>query len=293
MKGKMIRKLCGVTAAYMLLALLMTMACRNYLARPWYEKYSVVCHALGRTKEGDSLTNSKEAFFYNYQRGQRVFEADIQITSDGVMVLRHDWGSDLGQADSFGWTEERGAVTAEEFLTTPIYGQYTPLSLKDWFAIMHRYPDIYLVTDTKYSQEVGAQFELFVDTAIDNGYEDVLSRVIVQIYYREMYGEVMEVYPFENMIWTLYYTGYPDRQEVIDFMSQTEIPVLVMPSSWWYGTIQDDLENSGVKVYVHTVNDDEEARQRMEHGISGIYSDDILPKTVRQWQKVWDDSDSG
>ena len=72
--------------------------------------------------------------------------------------------------------------------------------------------EIWLVTDTKYSPEVEKQFRLFVDTAVDNGYEDVLSRVIVQIYYKEMYGEVRAVYPFENILLTLYYIGYPPEE---------------------------------------------------------------------------------
>ncbi len=252
-------------------------------AIPWHEKYSVVCHALGRTWEGDAATNSKEAFLYNYRQGQRVFEADLQITSDGIMVLRHDWYQDLGQAEAFGWTEEeRWAVTAQEFLDAAVYGKYTPLTLEDWFAIMKKYPNIYMVTDTKYSPKVEAQFRILVDTAIDKGYEDVLLRVIVQIYYKEMYDEVMSVYPFENLIWTLYYIGYPEKQEILDFMDEKEIPVLVMPSSWWDDQKQRDLENSGIKVYVHTVDDEEEARQRIEQGVSGIYSDDIRPDTLEQ-----------
>ena len=272
----------GIILLISCLALIFGLYWYHIRYRAWYEKYPVICHALGRTQEGDTLTNSLEAFQYNYMRGQRVFEADVQITSDGKMVLRHDWVSGLGQEEAFGWTEEDSwAVTAEEFLSSPIYGKYTPLSLEDWFAIMREYPDIWFVTDTKYSNEVEAQFSLFRDTAIENGYEDVLSRVIVQIYYKEMYDEVMKVYPFENLIWTLYYIGYPGKQEILDFMAEKEIPVLVMPSSWWYGQQEEDLKDSSIKVYVHTVNDEEEALLRLQHGVSGIYSDDILPEAAK------------
>lgn len=271
----------GATGAGLLLAVVMGVLYYRGQAASWYERYPVICHALGRSEEGDFLTNSREAFLYNYGRGQRVFEADIQITSDGVMVLRHDWDSDLGQGETFGWTQEESwAVTAQEFLGAPVYGKYTPLSLQDWFGIMEEYPDIYMVTDTKYSSDVNGQFQLFVDTARDNGYEDVLSRVIVQIYYKEMYDEVMNVYPFENFIWTLYYIGYPGGQEVLDFMAEKEIPVLTMPSSWWGEEQQKDLNGTDVSVYVHTVDDQEEACQRMEQGVSGIYSDDILPQML-------------
>lgn len=30
--------------------------------KKWYEEYPVVCHAPGETEEGDTLTNSLEAF---------------------------------------------------------------------------------------------------------------------------------------------------------------------------------------------------------------------------------------
>jgi len=286
MKKRVLIGCVGVAAAYLFLAAIMCSLYRRSQAIPWHEKYSVICHALGRTQEGDPLSNSYEAFLYNYNQGQRVFEADVQITSDGVMVLRHDWTSDLGQWEAFGWSdEERWAVTAEEFLSTPLYGKYTPLSLEDWFEIMKRYPNIYMVTDTKYSPDVEGQFQLFVNTAIENGYEDVLSRVIVQIYYREMYDEVAAVYPFENWIWTLYYIGYPGSQEVLDFMAEKEIPVLTMVSDWWDAGKQADLAGSGIKVYVHTVDDEEEARQRAAQGVSGIYTDDILPAAFGQWKE--------
>ena len=277
-----VRTAFGIVGAWLAaLAIMVSLQIRGQ-AMPWYEKYPVVCHALGRTGEGDFLTNSKEAFLYNYGRGQRVFEADFQITSDGVMVLRHDWTTDLGQADAFGWTEEeQWAVTAKDFLAAPIYGKYTPLTLEDWFAIMQEYSDIYLVTDTKYSPDVEGQFQLFTDTAIENGYEDVLSRVIVQIYYEKMYDEVRAVYPFQNWIWTLYYIGYPGKQEILDFMAQKEIPVLVMPYADWSGQKEEELKDSDIKVYVHTVNHEDEARWVMSRGVDGIYSDDILPATVR------------
>lgn len=277
----------GIIAAYLCLGVIIGSVYNHSRKMPWYEKHPVICHALGSTEEGDTLTNSKEAFLYNYERGQRVFEADIQITSDGVMILRHDWGSDLGQAEAFGWTEEESwPVTKQEFLSAPIYGKYTPLTLEDWFAIMEKYPNIYMVTDTKYSSEVEEQFQLLVDTAIENGYENVLSRVIVQIYYKEMYDEVMAIYPFRNLIWTLYYIGYSDKREILDFMEQKDIPVLVMPSGWWDDRKKEDLVDSNIKVYVHTVNDKEEGNKKIKQGVYGLYSDDILPIEVSQWKNL-------
>lgn len=274
------RLIAGTAAAYAVILMIMTSLQHRSEAKPWYEKYSTICHALGRTLEGDFLSNSKEAFLINYWRGQRVFETDLSITSDGILVLRHDWNTDLGQAEVFGedfGREGDTPVTAAEFMSAPVWGKYTPMTLKDWFVIMKSHPDIYMVTDTKFYSDIEERFGLFVGTAVENGYEDVLSRVIVQIYYEDMYDEVSSVYPFENWIWTLYRIGYPGGNEVLDFMRRKDIPVLTMPSDGWSSQIGRELEGSGIKVYVHTVNDEEEARLRISQGVSGIYTDDIYP----------------
>lgn len=253
--------------------------------KPWQE-YGAVCHALGMTKEGDTLTNSREAFEYNYGLGQRVFETDIQITSDNVMVLRHDWGSDLGQAGSFGWSEEDKPVpTADAFCKALIYGKYTPLTLKDWFGLMKEYPDIYMVTDTKYSNEVTEQFRLFADTAISCGCEDVLQRVVVQLYYPEMYEEVMAAYPFQNILLSLYYIGYQGEEKTAGFCREKGIPVLVMPSSWWNEDMRSELEDSGVKIYLHTVDDPDEASRLLNEGADGLYTDIFTPVSIENMKE--------
>lgn len=244
----------------------------------WYEEYSSVTHALGMTGEGDVVTNSLEAFLYNYQLGQRVFEADVQIASDGVMVLRHDWESSLGQDVAFGWTDDARPVPAsKEFKAAPIYGKYTPLTLEDWFGIMEEYSDVWFVTDTKYSPTVSKDMQIFVDTAKNSHRESVLDRVIVQLYYQEMYDEVNAVYPFENYLLTIYYTGYPeDSASMLKFMEEKGIGVLTMPADTWAGTarIREELKDKKFKVYLHTV-DDPEAAMRYLKEVGGLYSDCI------------------
>ncbi len=250
-------------------------------AEEWYERWPVICHALGRTEEGDDLTNSYEALLYNYAKGQRVFEADIAITSDNVAVLRHDWESDLGQGERFGWTEEdRQVPSAEKFLAAPIYEKYTPMTLLDLYREMQEKQDLYVVLDPKYSQDVRMQFGILADTALENGCEEVLDRVVVQLYYEQMYEEVREVYPFQNYLYTLYYVGYPGEAAGA-FCEREGIPVLVMPSTWLNDTILQEVDNYPVRLYVHTVNEQEDAGRLFNQGVDGIYSDVILPKDLK------------
>lgn len=252
----------------------------------WYEKHPVVCHALGSTEEGDPEGNYLEALEYNYNLGFRVFEADIQITSDHVAVLRHDWSMDLGQAQAFGWTEEEKPIpTAESFLEALIYGKYTPMLLADLYEIMEEREDIYVVLDPKYTPEMEEQFEVIVNTALDNGYESVLDRIIVQLYYEDMYEEVMQVYPFKNFIYTLYYIGWPGGASVGDFCEEKEIPVLVMPYTWISDNILKELEPyPWLKLYPHTLNDPGEAQRMLSLPVDGIYSANITPSQLIRWK---------
>lgn len=249
--------------------------------KKWYEKSITVCHALGMTKEGDVLTNSLEAFEYNYELGQRVFEVDLAVTSDNVVVLRHDWVSDLGQAEEFGWTEEVKEIPdAEKFLNTLILDKYTPITLRDLYEIMAEKKDIYVILDSKYTPDVTTQFEQIVNTATENGYESVLERIVPQIYYEEMYDKVESVYAFKEYIYTLYYIGYPGADEVGSVCERKNISVLVMPYTWFGTAVYEELEKYSLQIYVHTVNDKAEAGRMLNCGARGVYTDCILPEEL-------------
>lgn len=250
----------------------------------WYEKFPVVCHALGTTEDGIAGTNSMDALEYNYALGQRVFEADISIAADRVAVLRHDWDSDLGQAESFGWTEEQREIpTSTEFMQVPIYGKYRPMTLLMLYEVMNERQDMYVVIDPKYDQDVVGQFTVLVNTALDNGYESVLDRIIVQLYYEQMYDLVEEVYHFKNYLYTLYYIGYPGAEAVGTFCQANEIPVVVMPYTWMDEKTCQDLQAYSLQVYVHTVDEEEDMQRAVAQNVDGIYSDYILPRQMKKW----------
>ena len=241
-----------------------------------WQEYRAIGHALGMTEAGDTATNSLEAFEYSYGRGIRVFEGDIQITSDGVYVLRHDWILDLGQGEAFGWTDtEKRIPTSEEFLNTPIFGQYTPLTLASWFELMKEYPDIWFITDSKFSATVTDDFTLFVKTARECGCEEVLNRIIVQLYYPDMYEEVNSVYPFDSYILTLYYIGFPaDPSSLYEFLSKENVKGLTMPEEYSEREYPEVYNSPNFKLYVHTINDYETASSVMRYAY-GLYTDTL------------------
>ena len=87
--------------------------------KKWYEQNRLVAHALGAI-EDKKETNSKEAFIHSWENGYKVLEADFSLTSDGVVVVRHDFDQDsyynLEQQVQNGST----AMTANRFVNEKI-----------------------------------------------------------------------------------------------------------------------------------------------------------------------------
>ncbi len=244
---------------------------------PSWEDYSLIAHAMGAV-DGYSCTPSLEAFTANYQRGYRLFECDLLQTADGALVLRHDWAAGFQEG-----IDEDHLPTLEAFRATPIYGQFTPLAFTDLLQLMELFPDVYIITDTKDSEEgaVTAQFQEMVKEAEALGLEHLLDRFIIQLYSLEMYHTVEAVYDFSNYILTLYETDFYGETEVFETYATGCAELGIRHITMWSFLYQEEflpiMERYGVSVYVHTVNEAGDAQALLERGVSGVYSDRIDP----------------
>lgn len=231
-----------------------------------------IAHAFGGIDSLD-YTNSLEAFNLNYRKGHRTFEVDLTETSDSQLVCLHDWKR-LGA---------RGKMTEGAFLGEKFAGEYTTLSLKNLLELMGEHRDVWIVTDTKRKapKEAERDFGILLSTAQELGAEEALQRFVVQFYNEEMFKAVEKVYPFGNYIFTLYrlWHGQADAfEKYAAFCEENDIPVITM---WAYLATEEILEIAkahGVEVYVHTVNDLEEAKSLQARGVKGFYTDFLSPK---------------
>lgn len=237
----------------------------------------IVAHALGSVDERAGL-NCQEGFANSYDAGVRVFEADIRMTSDGKLVLRHDWIGGV-QED----VDRTSIPTLEEFLSKPIYEHYTPLSFQDLLLLMARYPDICVITDTKFTdtEAVTMQFQEMVDEARQLGLSYLFDRIIVQIYSPEHFTVVDGVYHFPHYIYTLYqdYFGrtVDSFRNKVTFCRENGILGLTLDAEVWDDAYTPVADWQSVKVYVHTVNDVGEAKKLLRSGVDAVYTDSLLP----------------
>ena len=237
----------------------------------------VITHGLGAVGERTVL-NCLEGFQAMYAQGVRVFEADLRMTSDQKVVLRHDWRK--------GWQRgirETSIPTLEEFLNAPILGKYTPLSFQDLLLLMEEYPDICIVTDSKFveAEFVRLQFDAMTADAAELGLSYLLDRFVVQVYSPLMFQVVDSVHHFQGYIYTLYLEGFDGTEDTFRrkaaFCAENGILGITMARELWSGVYAEIAAEYGISVYTHTVNDLEQAKALLSSGVSGIYTDRLIP----------------
>lgn len=241
----------------------------------------IIGHSFGDI-DGNTYTGCLEAFEKKYSEGVRTFEVDFSRTSDGYIVLRHDWGIELQDFGTPGYI-----ATLEEFKSTKILDKYTPLSLEDLLLIMKKHKDVWIVTDSKNQEPMIARrdFEDIVKTARGLGCEECLDRIVVQFYNEDMYKAIRGVYDFKGYIFTFYMrwdSSFEQYRELVNWCAANDIHIITM-----WSDLAEDIDiityakMYDIDIYVHTVNDVEEARNRMYNGVKGIYTDDITPEILK------------
>lgn len=250
--------------------------------RELLESHLSIAHALGPCEDWVGR-NCLEGFEAAYADGTRIFEADICLTADGDLALRHDWGNSLITGYSPGWVS-----TLEEFKAfDPILGKYTPLSFRDLLELMDRYPDILVITDTKLVEQEAASTQLtfMVEEAREMGLLYVLDRMYIQLYNTQMYETARRVYDFPHYLLTLYASRYDGTTEMFtefaDFCAENGIEGITMWGDWWKPEYREILEERGLRGYVHTVNDAAEAGEFLKQGVCGIYTDSLTEDALK------------
>lgn len=243
-----------------------------------WTKNRLVAHALGGIN-GASNTNTIEAMKESYRNNFKLFEVDLLPTSEGKLVASHNFyeilASKYGSPIPSQYSVE--VPTLAEFLSFNVKGMYKPMDLTQLVSIMSANPDIFMITDTKITDTVQAQsqFKELVKTAKEID-ETVLDRIIPQIYNEQMYDVVMNEYPFKSIVYTLYATS-SSNQQALQFVTSKGMKVVVIPPERLNEQDLSLFNSYGIKVYTHTINDQEEMKRYLRMGVYGFYTDFISP----------------
>lgn len=159
--------------------------------------------------------------------------------------------------------------------------QFTPMSFIDLCLIMKEHPEIWIITDSKYTDgaNIRAEFTSMVNAAKSVDAEDVLDRLVIQIYNEDMYRILKDIYPFKSFIFTLYQRwggGKMDEfEKICRWCLINQVDALCMWETLYYDSVVDIAGRYGLDVYVHTVNDLSVAKNAVSRGARGVYTDSI------------------
>ena len=226
-----------------------------------------IIHAAGEIN-GISGTNSLEALENAYNRGNRYIELDFSFSSDLKPVCIHDWN--YISFPGFDKTKP----TYSEFSKGTVYGTLTPITLESLISYMKLYEDLYIITDVK-------DYNIYFAGILKRDYPSLCDRFIIQVYSEEQY-EYISGMGFENIIFSLYRLS-------ADKMLSTDFLVNFAKNNPLFGYTFDavlcdregyveKLLDSGVPLFVHTVNDKDAQQRYFDMGISGIYTDNTFHK---------------
>lgn len=226
----------------------------------------LIAHALGGI-DGVTYSNTKEAFRHNLAQGKTVFEGDVSITTDGVLVMFHDGsGRDLH-------TGEAKEQSSEQFLSKRIKGGLAPITLDQFLSELLLHSRAYFVTDVKLREH-----ELFsgIQQAAQSMDAQLMRRIIPQAY-NEKDIRVLEDLGFSRIILTLYKRNLPDAELLALVREYPSLVAITMPTDRFSPDVGDVLRKEGVQTFVHTVNDPEKISQLVNDGVTGVYTDFYVP----------------
>lgn len=216
--------------------------------------------------KGRTYTNSAEALVNAYRAGNRVVELDFMWTSDGRLAGTHDWLSAVSPAITDGVP-----LPLEEWMRADVYEEFTPLCLESLAGFMREHPDLYVVTDVKVQNAAAA-------AVIAETCPDLKDRFIIQIYQDSEYDQVADL-GFPSIIYTLYNLPPEDKRDTEHLTAfAAEHPLLgytypdALRDVWRYTA---RMKNTGVMLFVHTINDRDEIQTCYAEGFTAVYTDNV------------------
>ncbi|MEA2088606.1 MAG: glycerophosphodiester phosphodiesterase family protein [Patescibacteria group bacterium] len=224
------------------------------------DKY--IAHAGGEYKKL-YYTNSLEALNYNYEKGYRIFEVDISLTSDNKIVLIHDWKN-----TSKKYFSQNKIPSHKEFMSWKMNYGLTQIDLNTLIEWIKNKNNARIITDVKTKNNIKILKKISIK------YPGIISRIIPQIYNFQEYDQISKM-GYKNIILTLYRINNSDK-EILNFAKEKNILAITMPINRAKTELPKKILQLGIPTFAHTVNSKKkEKKLKNNYCVFGIYTDSL------------------
>lgn len=279
-------------------------------------KVLVMAHGGG---QGYYPSNTISAFTNSYNLGVDVLEMDVQMTLDGILVLRHGENNTgnirkMSNCDTVIWKENY-----QDLYETCNFGYnyqdqdgnypYRDLTKEEWIDA-----GVYLTTleelfitfgeNILYNIEIKADSDAPRTETADALYElldeyNLIDKTLVATAFDDISKYIVENYPEINLstsqaeaqkviipAYTLSSLFYkPNQYSTVQIPTQFNLPV-INTLNLSTNLLVDTLHRHNMAVHYWTINDPDEMRRLIELGCDGIITDypDILMEVINEYQ---------
>lgn len=243
----------------------------------WYTKYHFISHSGGGI-DGKLYSNSMEAWNLSYQNGNRLFDADLMLTKDNRVVLRHDLSDNieinevsikdssvyLNYFNLLQYKIEQNNINYDEYMKNKIYSKYTPMDLNKMLNFMKEHEDVYVLIDSKDNIEKIYK-EVIKSVQYDN---KLLEHIIPSLYTYSDYYSIMNLYKFKNIVMRQYANNL-NYYELASFMIENKIHVLNVDIQHMNDDEIEMLKKIGIRIYAAVIDYQSDMNYLFDKGYNG------------------------
>lgn len=262
----------------------------------WYCTHKVIAHGGGGIDD-KTCTNSLEAIDLAYANGTRMFDIDIQETSDGVLVCRHGWIDNIEQDShfiasrgrSFQWDIEQlryhipieyaKVPDLKTFMSIKAYHKYTPISFEDFLNFMVANQDVWLIADFGYI--ASNVYESAYKTLLLNLPQTVQDRIVVTFNAYDDAKRLRSINPKVKLQLKRYGMKEESYYDVAKFCTSENIHAVNLSLY----NINDEgialLRSKGINVFIAAVDFLSDYQYCIKQGANGIVSNFLYENDLK------------
>lgn len=248
-----------------------------------YEMFSntLMAHAFGGM-DGKTYHNTEAAFNNGIQNGYRYFEVDLSYTKDKRLVLCHGWTKANCKHTGFDYQPDFADMTYKRIMGMKVHGNPI-MDAREFYHQIKKKDNAYTY-EIDFHNIAGKEIQERTSSMLEDFQYDkqVLDRLLIQAYSRQMFEDIHKVYPFVHYQY-LVGKNIHDLDSIITYCLDHGICVLALRMNLAKPEYVRKIRNAGLYVMCYTVNKDLAVAQKLlDSGVNTLCTDFITEEMLNE-----------